>query len=477
MPFYGRRRELKMLDDIFARPHGKLFVLYGRRRVGKTALIQHWLSTRKPRGFYWAAHQSSSPILLRALSHEIQRVRFPGQAVPAEFTFSSWDMAFREIASLAQNAPLVVVLDEFTYLLESDRSVASLLQNTWDGVLKDTNIFLILSGSHAGMIARDVLAYRSPLFGRAAQTLHLQPLPFGVVTEMFPKMPGADLVTLYGLVGGIVDYLAPLRENASLSDNLRALLIDSKIMEDAPSLLRDQLGNAPNYLAIVEMIAAGYNRVTDIARMVDQEPTSVSYYLKTLQDLGVVERLVPALEPHPERSKQGRYVIRDHYLRFFYRFVSAEVQRLRQGLDRQAMGKLTQHIAEFTGTFAFEELCREWVERTADAGQLPFLPRRVGAVWGRGRPQIDVLAINPDEHAILLGECKWTGGAVDMGVAEKLLKDAPDIVPAPAEQWKVYLAFFSKNGFTPDARRAASGANCLWVDLDKLIRDLRALTN
>lgn len=475
MPFYGRRHELQMLDDVFARAQGKLFVLYGRRRVGKTALVQHWLTTRKPRGFYWVAHQSSSPILLRSLSREIQRVRFPGEEIPAEFTLPSWDMAFREIAALAQESPLVVVLDEFTYLLESDRSVASLLQNAWDGILKHTNVFLILSGSHAGMIARDVLAYRSPLFGRATQTLHLQPLPFGVVTEMFPKMTGADLVTVYGLVGGIVDYLTPLREEVSLTDNLRALLMESKVLEDAPSLLRDQLGNAPNYLAIVEMIAAGYSRVTDIARMVDQEPTAVSYYLKTLQDLGIVERIVPALEPHPERSKQGRYVIRDHYLRFFYRFISDEVPRLRQRLDRLAMGKLAQHIAEFTGTYIFEDLCREWVERTANVGQFPFLPRRVGAVWGRGRPQIDVLAINPDEHAILLGECKWTDPRLDKPVVEKLLKEAADIVPPSPQPWKTYFAFFSKTGFTPEARRAADRVDSLWIDLDKLIRDLRVL--
>lgn len=124
-------------------------------------------------------------------------------------------------------------------------------------------------------------------------------------------------------------------------------------------------------------------------------------------------------------------------------------------------------------TYVFEELCREWVLRQGDAGHLPFVPRRVGSFWASRKPQIDVVAINEDEHAILLGECKWTTDPIRKGVVESFLKSAVQIIPEPVENWKVTYALFSKSGFTAEAKQAMGQQDCLWIDLNRLDRDLR----
>ncbi len=473
MPFHDRRRELELLDDLHSRPAAQLLVLYGRRRVGKTALLVHWLTQRGHRALFWTADRTSARNQLRSFSQALQSHLAPSQSIPADFSYGSWEMAFNEVARLCDRERLVVVLDEFTYLIESDPSLPSVLQRLWDHRLKPTRVFLILTGSHAGMMEREVLAYRSPLYNRATQGLHLQPLPFAALSAFFPSYGAEDRVSVYGCLGGVPQYLELLDAARPAADNLKGLLSSSMILDDAGALLRDQLSEPRNYVAIVEAIASGFARSSEIAAMAGLHVSNVGKYLGVLEYLGIVRREVPATEKRPGQSKQGRYRITDAYLRFYYRFLAPARGLLERGYTAQVWDNILQHLPEFVGTHAFEELCREWVLRQADLGRLPFLPRRVGAFWGRKAPQVDVVAINEDEHALLLGECKWTAAPVDKAVVTDLLRKAEAVIPAERVDWITHFALFSRSGFTSEARRAMGQRPCLWVDLDELDQGLR----
>jgi AAA+ ATPase superfamily predicted ATPase len=472
MPFHDRLRELQLLDELFARAGGQLFVLYGRRRVGKTVLMTHWLEKNEHRALFWTADRTSAVNQLRGFSQAIQAFITPEQAIPMEFSYSTWEIALNEVARLAQEERIVVVLDEFTYLIESDSTLPSILQRLWDHRLKQANVLLVLTGSHAGMIEREVLAYRSPLYNRATQSLHLQPLPFGTLSLFFPGYSAAERVTLYGCIGGVPQYLELLEPDRTVDENLRGLLSSSMILDDAGALLRDQLSEPRNYVAIVESIAAGFTRLTEIATMAGLPHSSVGKYLSVLQHLGIVERIVPATVHRPDESKQGRYRIVDHYLRFYYRFLAPARTNLERGLSAQVWANMRQHLAEFIGTYTFEELCQEWVLMQADAGHLPFIPRRVGAAWGRKTFQVDVVAVNDDEHAILLGECKWTAGALGRSVVRSLIDKTAAVLPEGVEGWKVTYAFFSKEGFTAEAKKEVANIPTFWIDLPTLDQGL-----
>lgn len=468
MAFYNRKRELALLDEIYARPNGQLFVLYGRRRVGKTVLLTHWLETRAHRCLFWTADRTSPGAQLRAFSQTLQSFISPDQPVPTDFTYSSWDIALNEITRLAESQRLVVVLDEFTYLVEADASLTSVFQRLWDHRLKRSNLLLVLTGSHAGMIEREILAYRSPLYNRATSYLHLQPLPFGVLSSFFPNYSAFDRAKIYTCVGGVPQYLELLDPKRSTDDNIRLLISSSMIIDDAGALLRDQLGEPRNYAAIVEAIAAGFTRSTEIAQMARLQDSSVSKYLGVLQNLGIVVREVPAIEARPDRSKRGRYRISDHYLRFYYRFLAPARTNLERGFTEQVWQNIRQHLPEFVGAYTFEELSKEWTLRQGDTGRLPFVPRRVGSIWDKGKPQIDVAAINEDSHAIILGECKWLAEPIRRNVVLDFLARAQHAIPEPTDKWSVTYAFFSRSGFTNEAREAAAGHNCLWVDLEMI---------
>jgi hypothetical protein len=226
-------------------------------------------------------------------------------------------------------------------------------------------------------------------------------------------------------------------------------------------------------VAIVEALAFGFNRHTEIAKMAGLEEGNLNKYLDVLEALDIIERRAPATVSQEAKSKQGRYFVTDAYLRFYYRFISPQRSLIERGRTRQARENIAQHLSEWVGTHAFEELAREWVIQQADAGQLPFVPRRIGSYWERKGRQIDVVAVNEDAHHILLGECKWTREPLGASVVRELVEDkAPTVGLDANKAWQYTYAFFSKSGFTPEARAAAKGKDCIWVDLNRLDEEL-----
>ncbi len=477
--FFGRTRELDKLDRLFARQQGgQMFVLYGRRRVGKTELLNQWLRTRNHEHIYWTADRTSATSLLRSFSQKVYAFENPEVAVAPDFTYQTWELALAQLTSIAKRRRIVVVMDELTYAIESEKALTSVLQRMWDHQLKQSRIVLILTGSHAGMIEREILAYRSPLYGRATDSIHLQPLSFHAMSQFLPKYSIEDRIMIYGCVDGIPLYLEELDPNVSLDKNLELLLTRNVMLDDAGSLLRDQLSEPRNYVAIVESIAAGFTRLSDISKMSGMDEGSSSKYLSVLQKLGVVERQVPATVSRPSQSKQGRYHVTDPYLRFYYRFIAPQRTLIESGRLAQPMANLKQHLPSFVGKNAFEELCREWILNQADAGKLGLIPRRVGAYWGRKSVdrsglEIDVMAINEDDHQLLLGECKFTQEPINARIVRALIEDkSPKVDVDRTKTWQTQYVFFSRHGFTPDARAAIKGVHCQWVDLDRLDSEL-----
>jgi uncharacterized protein len=477
--FVGRTRELRMLDDLHARSRGgQMFVLYGRRRVGKTELLNHWIETRGHAHIYWTADRISNASLLRSFSQAVFAAANPGIAAAGDFSYASWDQAFGQLGTVARSKRLVVVMDEFTYAIESEPALPSILQRLWDHHLKRSRILLVLTGSHAGMIEREILKYRSPLYGRATNALHLQPLPFRALRSFLPEYSIEDRIIIHGCVGGIPLYLEGLEPDAPLEENLRLLLTRNIMLDDAGALLRDQLSDPRNYAGLVENIAAGFTRLGDIARMTGMEEGAASKYLGVLQRLGIVERMVPATVSRPAQSKLGRYRLLDPYLRFYYRFIWPNRTLIASGRLEQPLAHLRQHLHEFVGRHGFEELCREWVLDRANAGQLGFVPRRVAPFWrSRGSEtlglEIDVMAINEDTKHALIGECKFTREPIGASVVRRLIEDKTPLTGLDASAgWQIRHAFFSRAGFTPEARAAAGRHVCEWVDLARLEREL-----
>jgi AAA+ ATPase superfamily predicted ATPase len=162
----------------------------------------------------------------------------------------------------------------------------------------------------------------------------------------------------------------------------------------------------------------------------------------------------------------------DPYLRFYFRFIAPNAELVEQELTKVLWERIADQFRAFVGMTAFEDLCREWVLAKARAELLPLVPEVVGSHWSTDA-QVDVVAINWHDKAILLGGCKWGVKAVGRSVIRELVDKTHNVVPD--EDWQVYYVFFGRAGFTDAAREEAQSVNGLLVDLEALDKDLKDL--
>ena len=451
--FKGRVRELNLLDELWQATEATLLVLYGRRRVGKTRLLEQWTKQSKTRALYWMAEPSSAADQLRSFSQALYNFANPNAPAPLDFSYTTWAQAWQQVAVLAQRERFALFVDEFTYVLAITPIIAGVLQNAWDHRLNQTNLFLVISGSHLGMMRRHMLSYQAPLYGRATSQLHLQPLPFGYTQDFFPNYQPDERVAIYAIFGGIPAYWERITPTRSISDNIRhQLLTPNNLMQAEPRLLlQDFVQDPHNYVSILRAIAGGARTQKDISVRAGLAQGHVSKYLSVLREAGFVERRVPVTAT--ESSRLGRYHLIDPYLRFYYRFLFARQAQLAMNEPDLALAEIKRHLLDFIGAHTWEELCREWTLRASVRGVLPFAADQVGSAWTK-QAQVDVAGINSMEKTIFLGECKWQDRPVSRSILRQLVAKTSEIVPKRG-QWRVCYLGFARDGWTEAAHKYA----------------------
>jgi uncharacterized protein len=447
-PFVGRKRELTLIQNEWQSEQARMLILYGRRRIGKTRLLTHWINTASPRALYWVAEPTSSAGQLRSFSQALFGFE-SNSPVPDDFSYASWKQAFEQVARMAQHERFALILDEFAYLIALEKGLSGILQNAWDHSLKNTNLFLIISGSHLGMMEREVLSYQAPLYGRATTRLHLHPLPFKATQGMFPKFRTDERVALYAIFGGVPAYWEQFDSSLSLDRNIKEHLLSSAYLsEDEPRLLlQDFVSEIHNYVAILRAIANGHRTPRDIARAAGLNERHISMYVKNLIQTGFVERRIPVTARGATR--QGRHYISDPYLRFYYRFLSRRQAQLALGVQDQALAEIKKHLIDFIGTHTWEELSREWLLRASGKDVIPFLPDQIGSIWNKAA-QIDVAGVNFMEKTLVLGECKWNRHRMGADVLKNLIAKTDKVLPREGH-WQVYYLGFSRLGWKQSA--------------------------
>ncbi len=462
--FIGRERELAALEEMWARPNAQFLVTYGRRRTGKTALLLRF-AQGKPY-LYWPASQSSATYLLRSFSQALWNHANPSLPAAADFTFGHWEQALRFAGELATRDRLLLIIDEFPYLARADPSLPSLLQNAWDHQLKEKSLFLAITGSHIGMMENTVLSYRAPLYGRATGVLQVKPMSLADARQFLPAYSTTQAMEAYAILGGIPAYLEQFDDSRPLEHNIRTriLSLTSFFLIDPLYLLNEALHEPRNYHAICAAIGVGARRPSEIASMTGLERTNLPKYLNTLQTLGFLERRLP-VSWREGTDGRGIYVIKDHYLRFYFRFLQPYLADLERGNLVGVMSRITSQLPAYVGRSLFEELCQEWVLNKGLRGELPFRPARVGAYWD-DKVEIDVTSVSPGERALLVGEAKYTASPVGEDVLEGLRAKTQALgVPAG---WQVHEAIFSRSGFTASLQARAAQERVILVDLDQV---------
>ncbi len=451
--FFDRQKPLAALEGCFASGRGEFFVLYGRRRVGKSALLRHFCRD-KPHASYVSTRVREGDSLESFL--EVLRAAFP-EPLLETVHLPNWEVALKLVLRLCGDRRFVLIIDEFQYLCEENPALPSIFQKFWDTQGKDSRLMLILCGSHIGFMEHEVLAEHSPLFGRRTAQLRLRPLSAWDAMLFFSNAGGwarqvQNRLALYGIVGGIPAYLERIRPGQSLKENLlREVLSPSGYLFDEVNfLLRTELGQSHTYMSLLRAIAAGSTRVTEIASKAGLPATSIGRPLTVLRDMGLVRRDVPFDENHPERSKRGLYFIDDPFVNFWCRHVLPRQSLLSSGqgevvLDRMILPDLPMYLGPI-----FEQVCREFVQERAASLWPGEAALRVGRLWGADF-DLDLVAELTD-GTIVVGECKAKSGPAGKSVLTTL-RDRAHHAPKGDKGHRLLLC--SLHGFTPEVQHLA----------------------
>ena len=474
--FVGRTSELHLLDELYTSSKSEFLVLYGRRRVGKTRLLTEWLTTRKIKPIFFVSEQDSKASLLRQYSQVVYKKAFPNLPIPDTFSFANWDQVWNQIGELATKERLVVFIDEFTYMMAADPTLASNLQKIWDAVLENTNIFLCISGSHLGMMVRGILSGTAPLYGRTTAKMELKPLPFGVTKAYFRHYSAPERVMLYSVFGGIPHYWRLIDQNKSVSDNIKRLVLSpgGNLRDEPRILLNDYISDPNNYIAILRAIANGYATPKEIETFTGIPNVHLSQYISNLADTGYVVKKSPVTASPSSRA--GRHSITDPFLRFYYRFIQSRLTQLEMGEIDQTMEELQKHMVDYIGTYTWEEICREWTLRASNRGILPLYPDRVESDWGKDY-QVDVVGINTMKKHLILGECKWIKERGKAIVLQELVEQKTSKIVPSSGNWQVFFLGFSREGWNEKAvEYAQSFAEPHLTETNWKIKGMRLLT-
>jgi len=394
--FINREKELEALEKEYNKESFSFFIIYGRRRVGKTELLRKF-GEGKPFLYFLSDKRGT---ISNALRFRKKVADFLGEPEIASQDFVE---IFEYLSGKWQRKEkLVVVIDEFSYLVERDDTIPSVFQTIVDENLsKRPNFFLILCGSSIGMMERGALSSRSPLYGRRTGQWKVTPLRLGQAAAFFPGAPPEEVMRIYSVVGGIPFYLKLFNPKKSIYQNIEENFLSKEglLYPEGEFLLREELKDPSTFLGILLSMAGGATRLSEIASKTGMQAKDLPYYLRVLERLGIVTRETPVLGK--PRTKRSLYRIKDNFFNFWARFVYPHRDEIELGNPFPALEEIRREFETFVSQ-RFEEVCLDFIREKMSFSKL-------GRQWGKipSGEVYEIDAVGLDGRRMVFFEFKW----------------------------------------------------------------------
>jgi uncharacterized protein len=458
--FVGRAAELRLLEEAWRRREAAFIPIYGRRRIGKSELILHFL--RGKQAIYHVGKVAPAALQLREFLEESARAL--EEPLLAQLAVTDWRAALDAVVGRAKGK-LLLVLDEFQWTAGASSELPSVLQELWDRKWKKAGqVMLILCGSFIGFMEREVLGKQSPLFGRRTAQIHLQPFDYREAALFHPSWSLANRARAYFVCGGVPMYLKAFSAHRSIEGNIEDNLLTefSPMFREPEFLLREELREVETYHAILNAIAAGHITASAIAQASGAPVRSLPYYLDRLVQLGYVARRHPLTGGRPN-ARQVRFLLDDPLLRFWFRFVFPSRSFIQKAGPTRAYADLIKPQLDSYFGSCFERLCREALPHL-HAREGIGAPTAVGQYWDKD-VQIDVVGVRGDGW-IDLGECKWGPIASVPQVLDEL--EAKALAFPNPKNATLGRRVFARTVPAASRRRARQDAPVAWHSLEDL---------
>ena len=451
--FFGREKELGILQKAYDSDKFEYVVIYGRRRVGKTSLLNEFV--KKNPGIFLSCVEQNDELNRKMFTDAV--CSYFGY--PSSLKFSDWSSAFDFFDSLMEKEnsgrKFLLILDEYPYAAKANPSLSSILQNRIDQVWQENKrLKLILCGSSLSFMHDEVLSEKAPLYARQTKQFEVLPFDYSITEDFFPHMSDEERIATYGILGGVPLYLSQFKDGLSLKENIQeALLEDGSVLFEEPiNLLKAEFKEPYFYNSLLSAIASGASTLNEIATKVQEDASKVGKYLESLRKVHIVERILPYGEK--EKSRKGIYTICDNYFAFWFRYIFGHEGQI-QFMGPQAYANKILETLDIFLSHVFEKTCEQYIQKLAQKGKLPFVPNGIGRWWGNNpikKKQDAVDILGRDGKRGLFVECKFRNEPFDLKEFQDLL-DASNIFTDIQE--KYYLVII-KSSYTDAVKKEAS---------------------
>ena len=445
--FINREKEIELLESEYNRKTSSFVVIYGRRRTGKTTLINQFLKEKK--SLYFFADTQNEKGQIRRLQDQMANVF--NDKLLHDVTIESWDSIFDYLSEkIDDSEKFVLAIDEFQSLVKSNKHFSSIFQRIFDTKLKNKNIMIILCGSLISMMYSETLDYSSPLYGRRTAQIKLQEIEFSYYNEFYKGLCKIELIEHFSITGGIPKYIELFNINKNLYKSIKTEILNkNKFLYLEPRfLLREEVNDVSTYFSILSVIAAGNHKLNNITSRLGVQASSITSFLKKLIDLDIIEKQVPITEPKPSKSKKGLYFIKDNFLNFWFRFVFPYQSYLEIG-DSEYVEDIIKKNLKYIVADVFESLSRQYMFKI----KFPFAIEKCGRWWDKNN-EIDI--VGTGDNKIIFGECKWSRKHIGISILTELRTKSKS-VKWGSKNREEYFVLFSKSGFSNDLIQCEKG--------------------
>jgi AAA+ ATPase superfamily predicted ATPase len=439
--FIDRSQEQATLDAAWRSGQPELIVLHGRRRVGKSALLSRF-ADGKHIAYYVAAQQLEAAQLadLGRVLGPLSAGFKPGR--PPRLALAGWEELFQVVTDAAADRRVGLILDEFTYLVDANQALPSLMQRWWDRIGSRSNVVIVLAGSEQAMM-RSLVGREGALHGRPTRRLEVKPLDYFHAGRFVARWKPADRIRAYAVAGGVPAYLERFDDRHPFRYELYQLAFapDGRLFQEAPEILSREFTEPRTYESVLRAIASGYVTPGEIAQQVGVHSANrINPYLDRLIQLGLVERRTLPGEAREVRPRKSQYVLADPYLRFYFALVDPWRSAIQQGRGADVLDYLWEEEFDRFVSRTFEDVAAQYLIRLSGAGGLPPLSA-TGRWWFDGG-DIDVVGVVRKE-VVAAGTAKWTREYLKPADEEQLKQDLAKV----AARARPRLFLFSRSGF------------------------------
>ncbi len=460
--FIGRKKEIESLNKKYISGKFEFIVMYGRKRIGKTRLLSEFCTDKKAI-FFVAEEYNETSNLLKFSEIILNTLNHPEYLT----SFNNWNSAISFVAEAAKQERIVMVIDEFPYLANASESFLSMLQNMIDHILIDTQLFIVICGSSMSFMEKEVLAYKSPLFGRRTGQMLIKPFNYLDAAKFYKKYTNEEKFKAYGILGGIPQYLLMFSDARSIKENvINEILDNTSYLYDEPiNLLHQELRTPAVYNSIIGAIASGETRLNNISTKIHEDGKKVSKYIKTLIDLHIIHKETPV---GIKVYRKSLFFLQDNLFSFIYRFVYKYKSLVEQGKGEYVYDTWIEPFFSGYLGYVFEQVCMQFLIESNKKDKLPIVINKIGKWWGNNpikkqQEEIDVIAIGDDNSAIF-GECKYRNSVFTKKMLDGLIEKSGLL---PYE--KKFYFLFSKSGFDKIVEKEANRREDIFLfNLDDL---------